>query len=89
MPPLVTEEKLIAEVNKGARVFGRIQTDRLRQKERVELIFSTIAQTSPFLKLTRIPDGVAARKRHLCTTIESVRTSCNVQEDYPEHHIYI
>lgn len=61
--PLVTEENLIAEVNKGARVFGCIQTDRLQQKERVELIFSTIAQTSPFLKLTRIPDGVTARKR--------------------------
>lgn len=42
---------------------------------------STIAQTNLLLKLTRIPDGATARKRHLHTTTEPVRTSCAVQED--------
>lgn len=41
----------------------------------MELIFSTITQTNPFFKPTRIADGVTERKHHLCTAVEPVRTA--------------
>lgn len=48
--PLKTEENLIAEVNKGARALGC-------SRQKLGLTVSTVAQTHPLLKLTRIPDG--------------------------------
>lgn len=85
--PLVTEENLMAEVNKGASVFICIQCVRLQLKEQVELEFSTITKNKPVFQANKDPWSVTERKHHLCTAVKPVRTAAVFREIVRSGHL--